>query len=175
MLELSGPVFSQFPFDCISQDQSSLRPCWQQQAFQGNPPFCVTRGLWPRNTFARWIFTQPSPILCPVLSPARSAGAGEDEPGCGMGLGQCKGMRIYSSSLTSSAGRSPSAFKGEEGTWSCVVMTCQTQFFIVMTWLKCSVVYLCWLFSVALLEPLNHSMFWAGSWKRPGRIFKSNS
>lgn len=141
LVQLQSPVFCQFPFDCISQDQSSLRLCWQQQAFQGNSPFCVTWGLWHGNTFARWIFTQRSPILCPVSSPAQSAGAGEDELGCGMGLGQCKEIQVYSFSLSSSAGRSSSAFKGEEGTWSCVVVTGQTQFFVVMMWFRGSGMY----------------------------------
>lgn len=99
MLVLPSPVFFQFPFGCISQGQSPLRLCWQQQAFQGNSPFCVTWELWHGNTFARWIFTQPSPILCPVLSPAQR----EDELRCGMGLALYKEIQIYSFSLPSSA------------------------------------------------------------------------
>lgn len=72
--------------------------------------------------------------------------AGEDEPGGGKGLGQCKEIQIYSSLLSSSLGRSSSVFKGEEGTWSCMVVICQTQFFVVMMWFKRSVMFLCWLF-----------------------------
>lgn len=90
--------FLSVPFDCISRDQSSLRLCWQRQAFQGSPHLCMTQGLWNGNTFDRWMvsppsLTQPSPVLPPLPSPAQRDGAGaatdagEDEPRCGTGPG----------------------------------------------------------------------------------------